>query len=123
MRWIEGEVRAALQPLVGTNDAVRTSVENIGTAADLDLRHLGSRDIIESVAPRIDASQFNRRFPRTFPRFVQRAIWQYCSQQGRDICNGNQIDDRKRCANRECSLYSICDRKTLHKSINQSNKQ
>jgi hypothetical protein len=74
----------------------------------------GCRDIIEAVAQRIDASQFNRRFPRTFPRFVQRAIWQYCSQQGRNICNGNKIDDRKRCTNRECSLYSICDRKMLH---------
>jgi hypothetical protein len=76
----------------------------------------GCAEIIETVAERIDARQFNRRFPRTFPRFVQHAIWQYCSQQGLDICNGNQIDDRKRCDNKECSLYSICDRKTLLKA-------
>jgi hypothetical protein len=73
----------------------------------------GCADIIETVSQQIDARQFNRRFPRTFPRFVQHAIWHYCSQQGLDICNGNQIDDRKRCDNKECSLYSICDRKTL----------
>jgi hypothetical protein len=74
----------------------------------------GCAEVIETVALQIDASQFNRRFPRTFPRFVQHAIWHYCSQQGLDICNGNQIDDRKRCGNNLCSLYSACDRKTLN---------
>jgi len=54
----------------------------------------GCVDIIETVAEQIDARQFNRRFPATFPRFVQHAIWRYCSQQGLGICNGNQIDDR-----------------------------
>ena len=76
----------------------------------------GCAEIIETVADQIDARQFNRRLPRTFPRFVQHAIWHYCSQQGLDICNGNQIDDRKRCDNKECSLYSRCDRITLIKS-------
>ena len=79
----------------------------------------GCAEIIETVAELIDARQFNRRFPRTFPRFVQHAIWRYCSQQGLDICNGNQIDDQKRCDNKECALYSICERKILfmpHKS-------
>jgi hypothetical protein len=41
----------------------------------------GCADIIETVARQIDARQFNRQFPRTFPRFVQHAIWRYCSQQ------------------------------------------
>jgi len=76
----------------------------------------GCADIIETVAEQIDARQFNRRFPATFPRFVQHAIWRYCSQQGLDICNGNQIDDRNRCDNKQCSLYSGCDRKRLHKA-------
>jgi hypothetical protein len=76
----------------------------------------GCAEIIEAVAHRIDASQFNLQFPRTFPRFVQHAIWRYCSQQGLDICNGNQIDDRKRCSNIQCSLYSTCDRNTMYKS-------
>jgi hypothetical protein len=65
-------------------------------------------------AQQIDARQFNRQFPRTFPRFVQHAIWRYCSQQGLDICNGNQIDDRKRCSNIQCLLYSTCDRNALY---------
>jgi len=76
----------------------------------------GCRDIIETISRQIDARQFNRRFPRTFPRFVQLAIWRYCAQQRLDICNGNQIDDRKRCGNRGCSLYCICDRKRLNEA-------
>jgi hypothetical protein len=76
----------------------------------------GCADIIEAVAHRIDARQFNCHFAMTFPRFVQHAIWRYCAQQGLDICNGNQINDRKRCNNKQCSLYSICDRKRLYKS-------
>ena len=75
----------------------------------------GCAEIIETVAEQIDARQFDRRFPRTFPRFVQHAIWRYCAQNGLDICNGNQIDDRKRCDNDDCLLYSICGRITLKK--------
>ena len=35
-------------------------------------------------------SQFNRTFPKVFPRFVQLAIWRYCSEKALDICNGNR---------------------------------
>src|SRR6266481_930339 len=40
----------------------------------------GCADIIEWVADQIDARQFNPRFPKTFPRFVQHAIWRYCAE-------------------------------------------
>ncbi len=70
----------------------------------------GCADIVRLVASQIDARQFNRNFPAVFPRFVQLAIWRYCSQQGFDICNGNRLDDRLRCQNRHCRLYAICDR-------------
>jgi hypothetical protein len=70
----------------------------------------GCADIIRLVASQIDARQFNRAFPQVFPRFVQLAIWRYCSQLGFDICNGNRLDDRYRCQNRHCRLYGICDR-------------
>ena len=70
----------------------------------------GCADIIRLVANQIDARQFNRAFPQVFPRFVQLAIWRYCSQQGLDICNGNRLDDRYRCQNRHCRLYRLCDR-------------
>jgi hypothetical protein len=70
----------------------------------------GCADIIRLVASQIDARQFNRTFPQVFPRFVQLAIWRYCSQQGFDICNGNRLNDRYRCQNWHCRLYGICDR-------------
>jgi len=53
----------------------------------------GCADIIQAVAEQIDARQFNASFPKVFPRFVQHAIWRYCSLSGLDICNGNRIDD------------------------------
>jgi hypothetical protein len=70
----------------------------------------GCADIVRLVATQIDAREFNRSFPQVFPRFVQLAVWRYCSQQGLDICNGNRVDDRHRCQNRHCRLYRICDR-------------
>jgi hypothetical protein len=73
----------------------------------------GCADIIRLVASEIDARQFNGTFPKVFPRFVQLAIWRYCSQQGLDICNGNRVDDRHRCQNRHCRLYRPCDRVRL----------
>ena len=70
----------------------------------------GCADLIRLIASHIDARQFNRGFPQVFPRFVQLAIWRYCSQAGLDICNGNRLDDRHRCQNWHCRLYRICDR-------------
>jgi hypothetical protein len=70
-------------------------------------------DIIQIVAERIDARQFNLRFPKVFPRFVQHAIWQYCSQSGLDVCNGNRIDDIRRCENKNCRARLMCDRVAL----------
>ena len=74
----------------------------------------GCADIIDSVAQRIDARQFNPGFPQPFPRFVQHAIWRYCAQSGLDVCNGNRIDDRKSCDNVYCQIRSYCDRITLN---------
>jgi len=73
----------------------------------------GCADIIQAVAERIDARQFNPCFPQTFPRFVQHAIWAYCSQSGLDVCNGNRIDDNRRCQNRDCRVRLMCDRVAL----------
>jgi hypothetical protein len=72
-------------------------------------------DLIARFATAIDASTFNPEFPKVFPRFVQLAIWRYCSESGRDICNGNRIDDRERCDNSYCQLRERCDRLSLRK--------
>jgi hypothetical protein len=73
----------------------------------------GCADIIYRVSKQIDARSFNSSFPRLFPRFVQHAIWQYCSQQGLNVCNGNRIDDRKCCDNIYCRVFKLCDRISL----------
>jgi hypothetical protein len=73
----------------------------------------GCAEIIAIVAGEIDAGRFDPRFPKNFPRFVQHAIWRYCSQQGLDICNGNQIDDRRPCENVPCALYILPSESTI----------
>jgi hypothetical protein len=70
-------------------------------------------DIIRSVSQQIDATTFNAGYPRTFPRFVQSAIWRFCSQQQFDTCNGNRIDDRGRCWQSQCILFESCARLEL----------
>ena len=74
-------------------------------------RHYCSR----SRADRCPAVQSN--FPQTFPRFVQYAIWQYCTQNGLDVCNGNRIDDGRRCDNMDCRVRLMCDRVALRKAV------
>src|SRR6266478_375825 len=76
----------------------------------------GCAEIIQIVAERIDARQFNPSFPSVFPRFVQHAIWRYCSQSGLDVCNGNRIDDTRRCENKDCRVRLMCDRVPLRKA-------
>jgi len=107
--------------------AIDTLVHNFlvrtGTLARFNANHAygaacyqagGCADIIDVVAQRIDARQFNSGFPQPFPRFVQHAIWRYCAQSGLDVCNGNRLDDRKSCNNAYCQVRSNCDRITLN---------
>ena len=110
----------------GTMIAIDTLVHNFlhrtGILARFNANHLygtacyrpgGCADIIAAVAGRIDARQFNPLFPQPFPRFVQHAIWRYCSQSGLDVCNGNRINDTERCGNRDCQARLMCDRVAL----------
>ncbi len=73
----------------------------------------GCADIIQAVAEQIDARQFNASFPKVFPRFVQHAIWRYCSLSGLDVCNGIRINDNRRCENKDCRVRLMCDRVAL----------
>jgi len=82
----------------------------------------GCADVLIDIATGIDARRFNPAFPKVFPRFVQSAIWRYCAQSCFDICNGNQIDDRGRCTNMWCRLYSRCDRLVLHAAPKKAEK-
>jgi hypothetical protein len=69
--------------------------------------------IITRISSSIDASQFNREFPRDFPRFVQYAIWRFCARFEWNVCNSLRVRDGRRCKNEWCRLYQICDRLVL----------
>jgi hypothetical protein len=73
----------------------------------------GCADTLHVIAEGIDVSALNPTYPPVFPRFVQGAVWRYCASNGMDVCNGNRIDDRQRCANVYCRLYCSCDRVVL----------
>jgi hypothetical protein len=113
-KWLEAGVH-----LIAVDTLVHNFLHRTGILARFKAAHPygpgcyrlgGCADIVRLVANQIDPRQFNRTFPQVFPRFVQLAIWRYCSQQGFDVCNGNRVDDRHRCQNRHCRLYGICDR-------------
>jgi hypothetical protein len=115
--WIEvGGSMIAIDTLVH-NFLVRTGIlhrfdakHSYGLAC---YRPRGCADIIQAVAEQIDARQFNLQFPKIFPRFVQHAIWQYCSLSGLDVCNGNRINDSRRCEKKDCRVRLMCDRVAL----------
>ena len=73
----------------------------------------GCADIIEAVADRIDAREFNPQFPKSFPRFVQHAIWRFCAEAGLNRCNGRRIDDRAPCQQTDCPVFAGCARVAL----------
>jgi hypothetical protein len=81
----------------------------------------GCADLLAALAGAIDTRAFNPAFPPTFPRFVQHALWRYCSQSGLDVCNGIRIDDHKQCDNIYCQLHSRCDRIALNVRNNSMN--
>jgi hypothetical protein len=74
----------------------------------------GCRAVLEDLASKIDCSRFSDNNPAYFPRFVQLAVWLFCSEGGENICNGRMIDDNAPCENSDCPLYDLCDRIPLY---------
>jgi hypothetical protein len=108
--------------MIAIDTLVRNFLHRTGILHRFDANHAyglacyrpgGCADIIQTVAEQIDTRQFNPSFPKVFPRFVQHAIWQYCSQSGLDVCNGNRINDAHRCDNKDCRVRLMCDRVAL----------
>jgi hypothetical protein len=111
-RWFE-----VGKGMIAVDTLVHNFLHRTGVLADFGAQHSyglgcyapgGCADIIRSISAEIDATAFNRCFPRSFPRFVQHAIWRYCAGDGLNICNGNQIEDRKSCEMSFCQLFKIC---------------
>lgn len=71
----------------------------------------GCAALLRQISSGIDASAFNPGFPAYFPRYVQRTIWQFCSREGLNVCNGVQIDDKVGCQRSDCRLFTSCDRR------------
>jgi hypothetical protein len=103
--------------MIAVDTLVHNFLHRTGILADCRSQHAyglgcyapgGCADIIRSVSAEIDATAFNRRFPKNFPRFVQHAVWRYCAADGLNVCNGNQIDDRRSCESSFCQLFRMC---------------
>jgi hypothetical protein len=112
--------------MIAIDTLVHNFLHRTGILARFNANHLygaacyrpsGCADIMQAVAERIDARQFNPSYPKVFPRFVQHAIWRYCAQDGLDVCNGNRINDAKRCDNMDCRVRLMCDRVALRKAV------
>lgn len=73
----------------------------------------GCAEVLRRVSAQIDARQFDGDFTPDFPRFVQHALWHYCAADGLNVCNGNNIDDRKSCDLLSCIVHSNCAKKAL----------
>jgi hypothetical protein len=112
--------------MIAIDTLVHNFLHRTGILARFNANHLygaacyrpgGCAHIIQAVAERIDARQFNPTFPQTFPRFVQYAVWRYCSQSGLDVCNGNRINDTEPCGNMDCRVRLMCDRVVLRRAV------
>ena len=108
--------------MIAIDTLVHKFLHRTGITARLDAEHPygprcyeknGCAEIIEKIAGRIDAKEFNKTFPGYFPRFVQYAIWRFCAQEELDACNSNRISDHERCQNRWCRLFNGCDRRSV----------
>ena len=69
--------------------------------------------VIDSLAKKIDARQFNKAHPPYFPRFIQFSLWRFCTINGENICNGVNINDAKPCKQENCPVYFLCDHAPL----------
>jgi hypothetical protein len=113
---------AAGAHMIAIDSLVHAWLHRTGILRGLDEEHAygpacygpgGCAAIIEAVAMKIDARAYNSDYPRVFPRFVQHAIWRFCAQQGFDQCNGNRINDSRRCYQSDCMLFDDCARLKL----------
>jgi hypothetical protein len=110
--WVEaGTVMIAIDTLVH-NFLHRTGILRAFKAEHLYgprcYAPTGCAAIIERLANKIDARQFNPGYPATFPRFVQHAIWRFCAESGLNRCNGRRIDDQLACQQSDCPVFADC---------------
>ena len=85
---------------------VHNLLARTGILARLGASHAYGPAATVTTAARIFCGVFRRRstrgssmpnFPANFPRYIQHALWRYCAADELNVCNGNNIDDRKSC--------------------------
>jgi hypothetical protein len=116
-RW-----RETGESMIAVDTLVHNFLHRTGIHFRYGLRHAfgstcygpnGCERIIDELARSIDARQFNPEFSTYFPRFIEHTLWQFCAESKADICNGQNIDDRRRCVQHDCTVFSICGRVAL----------
>ena len=70
----------------------------------------GCADLIFEVSKRIDARQFDDRWPAFSPRLVQHALWRFGAADQLRTCNSNQIPTGQRCGLSGCPAKGSCAR-------------
>lgn len=119
--WVE-----AGADLIAIDTLVHNWLHRTGILRGLDSEHVYGpgcygngrcADIVRRLAERIDAREFNASYPMRFARFVQHAIWRFCAQQQFNQCNGNSVDDSRRCSQRDCILHPNCAQLKLGRTL------
>jgi hypothetical protein len=113
-RWV-----ATGASMIAVDTLVHNFLERTGILRRLDATHpyggrcyrpRGCAEIIDQLAHRLDAREFDSRFPEAFPRFVQFAIWHFCAADHLSICNGNRVPATGACDQIYCPASPFCDR-------------
>jgi hypothetical protein len=76
--------------------------------------------IIDRLAREIDARNYAPEFPCYFPRFIEHCLWAFSAEAHLDICNGNTVDDTRRCDQHDCPVYAGCARLALRSPAKQA---
>ena len=107
---------------IAVDSLVHAYLHRIGILCRLDAEHDygpacyatgGCAEVIGMLAEHIDARDFNAYFPACFPRWVQFAVWWFCTADGWAICNAVKIDDRVGCSQTFCPCFAACVRMPL----------
>lgn len=76
----------------------------------------GCEQVVRDIASRLnDPVEYS-------PRAVQHAIWRFCAGGELAVCNGNNIDDSKRCRLTRCDLRPSCRRVALRPAKRRARK-
>src|SRR3954453_903229 len=110
------------QHMIAIDTLIHNLLHRTGTLAQCGAQHAygpacyaprGCAFIVRRLAGEIDARSFDPSFPAIFPRFVQHALWRDGARDGLNVCNGNQIEDSRACANASCPMFESCARVPL----------